>query len=254
MVEDTLCTSTQRPKIAVVPVGPQQRLALADLSEDDLLTTRTFLGWRNPVVNRHGMKVVFIPPFLMLHGYPFGMSLILTRNPVVQLQICAATNQRQNDIWEILEHMELTGPSIGFSKIVTGTMHLSFGRRDGSYHAQTPSFYQALLDNARQVPVILQDIEHGRACYLDGQRFIFGVIQHRTPSCRHQASVALQRLFWACFSYDQNGPCRIWQPETARERQQVEKEIAEFNEIKKITVLWPMRLYLTVRTAKCLRC
>lgn len=58
-------------------------------------------------------------------------------------------------------------------------MQLSLGRRDGPYHAQTPNFYQDLLEHARQLPVIVQDMDHGRAWHLDGQRFILGAIQHR---------------------------------------------------------------------------
>jgi hypothetical protein len=38
-------------------------------------------------------------------------------------------------------------------------------------------------------------------------------------------------MFWGCFSYDQKGPCHIWQPETAAEKRQAEKKIAEFNKI-----------------------
>jgi len=77
-----------------------QRLALADLKEKDLSTTRTFLGWCNSVVNHYGMKDLLIATFLILHGYPLVISLILARNSIVQLQNCAATNQPQNDIWE----------------------------------------------------------------------------------------------------------------------------------------------------------
>jgi hypothetical protein len=36
-------------------------------------------------------------------------------------------------------------------------------------------------------------------------------------------------MFWGCFTYDHKGPCHCWLPETAQEKKQAEKEIAEWN-------------------------
>ena len=36
-------------------------------------------------------------------------------------------------------------------------------------------------------------------------------------------------MFWGCFTYDKKGPCHIWQPETAQEKKQAEKDLEEWN-------------------------
>jgi hypothetical protein len=36
-------------------------------------------------------------------------------------------------------------------------------------------------------------------------------------------------MFWGCFSYDQKGPCHIWQKETAKEHKEAEERINELN-------------------------
>jgi hypothetical protein len=36
-------------------------------------------------------------------------------------------------------------------------------------------------------------------------------------------------MFWGCFTYDLKGPCHIWEPETAKEREEAIKEVEELN-------------------------
>ena len=36
-------------------------------------------------------------------------------------------------------------------------------------------------------------------------------------------------MFWGYFSYDLKGPCHIWEPETAVERKEADKEVEELN-------------------------
>lgn len=37
-------------------------------------------------------------------------------------------------------------------------------------------------------------------------------------------------MFWGCFTWDSQGPCHIWEPETAPQRKEAEKELAQVNE------------------------
>jgi hypothetical protein len=36
-------------------------------------------------------------------------------------------------------------------------------------------------------------------------------------------------MFWGCFSWNKKGPCHIWITETAKEREQANKELNELN-------------------------
>ena len=36
-------------------------------------------------------------------------------------------------------------------------------------------------------------------------------------------------MFWGCFSYDRKGPCHIWKPESAAEKQAAKEEIDKWN-------------------------
>ena len=36
-------------------------------------------------------------------------------------------------------------------------------------------------------------------------------------------------MFWSCFSYDQKGPCHIWEDKTAKEKKEAKKWIEEVN-------------------------
>ena len=37
-------------------------------------------------------------------------------------------------------------------------------------------------------------------------------------------------MFWSCFTYDQKGPCHIWQPETKQEKEESKRVLEEMNE------------------------
>ena len=36
-------------------------------------------------------------------------------------------------------------------------------------------------------------------------------------------------MFWGSFSYDKKGPCHIWKPETAKDREKADEHIKEMN-------------------------
>ena len=42
-------------------------------------------------------------------------------------------------------------------------------------------------------------------------------------------------MFWGCFIYNKKGPCHIWKPESAKDREIAEEHINEINkELKPI--------------------
>jgi transposase len=38
-------------------------------------------------------------------------------------------------------------------------------------------------------------------------------------------------MFWACFSYDEKGPCYIWEDETTKEKKKAKEEVDKMNKI-----------------------
>lgn len=75
--------------------------------------------------------------------------------------------------------MTLTGGSLGFSKIGTASLNFSFGRHMAPFSAEKPEFYGDLLDRAKQLHVIFQDMQDRRAWQTDGERTILQIIMHR---------------------------------------------------------------------------
>lgn len=77
--------------------------------------------------------------------------------------------------------VSVTGGNIGFSKVAAANVALSFGRKDGHYHAQRPEFFEDLLEDARQMHVIIHDTSQRqrRAWHTDGERFMLQTILHR---------------------------------------------------------------------------
>jgi hypothetical protein len=73
----------------------------------------------------------------------------------------------------------LTGVSVGFGHIGTGQANFAFGKHSGVYTADKPNYYSDMLDDAKQIHVILQDTEHRRAWQTDGERAILNLILHR---------------------------------------------------------------------------
>jgi len=73
----------------------------------------------------------------------------------------------------------LSGVSVGFGHIGTGQANFTFGKHSGSYTADKPNYYSDVLDDAKQIHVILQDTEHRRAWQTDGERAILNLILHR---------------------------------------------------------------------------
>ena len=38
-------------------------------------------------------------------------------------------------------------------------------------------------------------------------------------------------MFWGCFSYEEKGPCHIWEDETEKEKEEAKKWVAEQNKL-----------------------
>jgi hypothetical protein len=75
--------------------------------------------------------------------------------------------------------LKVTGGSFGFSKLVTATVNYQFGRKEGTFHAGKAQFLEDLLDDARQIHVILHDTAQRRAWHTDGERLILHSIIHQ---------------------------------------------------------------------------
>ena len=74
----------------------------------------------------------------------------------------------------------LTGGSIGFGHFGgVGTAVFSFGRHNGLYTAEKSTYYTDLLDDAKQIHVVLQDMKQRRAWQTNGESTILQVILHR---------------------------------------------------------------------------
>ena len=69
---------------------------------------------------------------------------------------------------------------MGFSHFAgAGTATVSFGRHNGLYTAERPNYYLDLLDDAKQIHVILQDMTERRAWQTNGESAILQIILHR---------------------------------------------------------------------------
>lgn len=132
------------------------RLPAEILNEEDLLSTRTFLGWCSESMNHLGAS--------SLQSNSIGFSN--AKSPA-KLSV------------------KLTSGSVGFGKIGTGQLTFSFGKHSGSFTSEKPNYYLETLDYAKQIHVILQDTAHRRAWLTDGERAILHIIFHaqRMGSC-----------------------------------------------------------------------
>lgn len=52
--------------------------------------------------------------------------------------------------------VSLIGASLGFSSFANGGASFAFGKKDGIYHASNSGFYEDLLEDCKQLHVILQ--------------------------------------------------------------------------------------------------
>jgi hypothetical protein len=72
----------------------------------------------------------------------------------------------------------LTGGSLGFSKIGTGTINFGLAKKDGFYRSKEADFYGGLLDHAAQIHVVIQDAHDQRAWLVNAERTILHLIVH----------------------------------------------------------------------------
>ncbi|KAE8452013.1 hypothetical protein EG329_002178 [Mollisiaceae sp. DMI_Dod_QoI] len=126
------------------------RLRVETLDQDDLLSTRAFLGWCADSTNSLGT----------IHADYSCIGFSNTNRPSKQV-------------------VALTGVSVGFGHIGTGQANFTFGAHNSAYTADKPSYYLDVLDDAKQIHVILQDMEQRRAWHTDGERAILHMILHR---------------------------------------------------------------------------
>ncbi|KAF2814371.1 uncharacterized protein BDZ99DRAFT_516970 [Mytilinidion resinicola] len=126
------------------------RLSVEELDEEALITTKCFLGWCSDSLCRLASK-----------DYDYS-SVGYTKTSYLSKRV-----------------VSLTGASVGFQQFGAGSLQFAISKKDGMHHADRAQFYADLLDDAKQVPVILQDMEDRRAWYTDGETAILHIILHR---------------------------------------------------------------------------
>jgi hypothetical protein len=75
--------------------------------------------------------------------------------------------------------VSLTGGNFGFSKLGTATATFALGKNDGLYSSKKSKFYEDLLDDARQIHVVLQNTGDRCAWQTDAETIILHVVLHR---------------------------------------------------------------------------
>ncbi|KAF1958373.1 hypothetical protein CC80DRAFT_29776 [Byssothecium circinans] len=126
------------------------RLLVKDLDESGLLSTRSFLGWCPESSNN-----------LASGAYDYR-AISYTKTPYLSKKV-----------------LSLTGASIGFQQFGTGSINFAIAKQNRMHRIEKAQYYKDLLDAAKQIPVVLQDMEDRRAWYADGERVILHVILHR---------------------------------------------------------------------------
>ncbi|KUJ21185.1 uncharacterized protein LY89DRAFT_429259 [Mollisia scopiformis] len=125
------------------------RLLVDVLDQESLTSTRAFLGWCSGSINTLGTNIA---------NYS-GVGFSNANKPSGRV-------------------VALTGISVGFSHIVTGQASFAFGQHNGPYTASAPYWYLDVLEAAKDIHVIIQDMEQRRAWQTDGERAILHMILH----------------------------------------------------------------------------
>ncbi|KAF2500867.1 hypothetical protein BU16DRAFT_602962 [Lophium mytilinum] len=139
------------------------RLSVGELDEEALVTTKCFLGWCSDSLCR-----------LASNDYDY-LSVGYTKTSYLSKRV-----------------LSLTGASVGFQQFGAGSLQFAILKKDGMHHADRAQFYADLLDDAKQIPVILQDMEDRRAWYTDGETAILHIIFHRHVLRRFEVSQTVQ--------------------------------------------------------------
>lgn len=90
--------------------------------------------------------------------------------------------------------VNITGGSVGFSYFATGTVTYSIGKHNGPYTAERSNFYEDILDDARQIHVVLQDMEQRRAWQTNAERAILHIIMHRQAKVTYKVDGSIVEL------------------------------------------------------------
>jgi hypothetical protein len=75
--------------------------------------------------------------------------------------------------------LSLTGASIGFQQFAAGGLNFAVSKRSKMHRIEKAQYYIDLLDAAKQIPIVLQDMVDRRAWLVDGERLILHIILHR---------------------------------------------------------------------------
>ena len=142
------------------------RLLLEDLNENALTTTRAFLGWCPRTCNHLGLHPTHCSHIVANRssassGYDY-QSVRYTKTPYLSKSV-----------------LSLTGGSIGFQQFGAGNLNFALSTKHGIYHRTRAQYFEDLLDDAKQIPIVLQDMQDRRAVYTDGELVILHIILHR---------------------------------------------------------------------------
>lgn len=137
-----------RVSLSEVSTQHPNRALLIDLNDEELNTTRTFLGlWK-----------------------------------VAETHLATAGADYDVD-WSKAEEsgpcFRFTGGTLGFSKIITAQISFVLGAKDGPYHHSQQGPFQKTIDRAEKLPVVLYDQKDRRAWLVPGLAVILHMIQLR---------------------------------------------------------------------------
>jgi hypothetical protein len=81
-----------------------------------------------------------------------------------------------------LRGLEVVKFTLGFSKVATGSVDITLGRRNGVKFEQRSDYYDDILERAKDIPVIIYGTDDSRAMQSDGEELVLQVLLHQ----RHQ--------------------------------------------------------------------
>jgi hypothetical protein len=171
---------------------PVPRLTAEELGDNVLHSpaTRSFLGWCPKSVNILGKSLCKFSCLLTT------LARMYSNNTPPATSQMDHTKTGYTKLPKLSRTVvSLTGASIGFNYFASGGATFALGKKDGIHHASNPGFYEDLLDDSKQIHVILQDMKDRRAWHTDGERLILNLIlqQHaQSPFTNGERKVFLQ--------------------------------------------------------------
>jgi hypothetical protein len=132
-----------------VLTGSESRASLQDVGFDDLRSTRVFLGWCSSAISRLGSDKA---------NYE---NIDYSGSPPVSSE------------------MHCSGGQLGFSQFVTGSVSVTFGRKEGTCHQQCGDRYPDIVSRADKALVVLYDTHEQRGALVNASDVILHFIQDR---------------------------------------------------------------------------